>query len=284
MSYTYTELKTAVKNYTDNQESVFVSNLNRFILTAEERIFKSVDFEFFRKNVSGSMTSGNEFLAVPDDYLASFSLSLTNSSSKEFLLQKDVNFIQEYNPNPSTTGVPKYYAIFDVNNFILSPTPNANFDVELHYYYRPTSLTKSKVTLTVNNVTGTFSSGETITGGTSGESTTINSVTSATEFVITLPTGDFTVGETVTGGTSGATGLVVSTSADTTLTWLSENAPNALLYGSIIEAYVFMKGEPDIMSMYNERFVESLVRLKDLGEARENDDANRQGLPRRART
>ena len=284
MSYTYTELKTAIKNYTDNQESVFVSNLNRFILTAEERIFKSVDFEFFRKNVSGSMTSGNEFLAVPDDYLASFSLSLTNSSSKEFLLQKDVNFIQEYNPNPSTTGVPKYYAIFDVNNFILSPTPNANFDVELHYYYRPTSLTKSKVTLTVNNVTGTFSSGETITGGTSGESTTINSVTSATEFVITLPTGDFTVGETVTGGTSGATGLVVSTSADTTLTWLSENAPNALLYGSIIEAYVFMKGEPDIMSMYNERFVESLVRLKDLGEARENDDANRQGLPRRART
>ena len=284
MSYTYTQLKTAVKNYTDNQEAVFVSHLDRFILTAEERIFKSVDFEFFRKNVSGSMTSGNEFLAVPDDYLASFSLSLTNSSSKEFLLQKDVNFIQEYNPNPSTTGVPKYYAIYDINNFILSPTPNANFDVELHYYYRPTSLTKSKVTLTVNNVTGTFSSGETITGGTSGESTTINSLTSATELVITLPTGDFTVGETVTGGTSGATGIVVSTSADTTLTWLSENAPNALLYGSIIEGYVFMKGEPDIMSMYNERFVESLVRLKDLGEARENDDANRQGLPRRART
>ena len=284
MSYTYTQLKTAVKNYTDNQEAVFVSHLDRFILTAEERIFKSVDFEFFRKNVSGSMTSGNEFLAVPDDYLASFSLSLTNSSSKEFLLQKDVNFIQEYNPNPATTGVPKYYAIYDINNFILSPTPNANFDVELHYYYRPISLTKSKVTLTVNNVTGTFSSSETITGGTSGESTTINSLTSATELVITLPTGDFTVGETVTGGTSGATGIVVSTSADTTLTWLSENAPNALLYGSIIEAYVFMKGEPDIMSMYNERFVESLVRLKDLGEARENDDANRQGLPRRART
>lgn len=284
MSYTYTQLKTAVKNYTDNQETVFISNLDRFILTAEERIFKSVDFEFFRKNVSGSMTSGNEFLAVPDDYLASFSLSLTNSSSKEFLLQKDVNFIQEYNPNPSTTGVPKYYAIYDINNFILSPTPNANFDVELHYYYRPTSLTKSKVTLTVSNVTGTFSSGETITGGTSGESTTINSLTSLTQFVITLSTGDFTVGEIVTGATSGATGVVVSTSADTTLTWLSENAPNALLYGSIIEGYVFMKGEPDIMSMYNERFVESLVRLKDLGEARENDDANRQGLPRRART
>ena len=274
MSYTYTELKSAIQDYTDNNETSFVSNLNRFIQS----------IEFFRKNVSGSITSGNQFLATPTDYLASFSLSITSSSNKIFLLQKDVNYLQEFNPNSSTTGIPRYYAAYDHQTFILAPTPNANFDTELHYYYRPTSLTKSKVTLTVSNVTGTFSSGETITGGTSGESTTINSLTSATELVITLPTGDFTVGETVTGGTSGATGIVVSTSADTTLTWLSENAPNALLYGSIIEAYVFMKGEPDIMSMYNERFVESLVRLKDLGEARENDDANRQGLPRRART
>ena len=102
MSYTYTELKTAVKDFTDNQETVFVSHLSTFIKSAEERIFKSVDLDFFRKNVSGAMTSGNQFLAVPDDYLASFSLSIENSSSKEFLLQKDVNFIQEYNPNPAT--------------------------------------------------------------------------------------------------------------------------------------------------------------------------------------
>ena len=88
MSYTYTELKTAVKDYTDNQETTFVSHLDTFIRSAEERIFKSVDLEFFRKNVSGAMTSGNEFLATPDDYLASFSLSIVNSSSKEFLLQK----------------------------------------------------------------------------------------------------------------------------------------------------------------------------------------------------
>tara|TARA_R110000824_G_scaffold20509_2_gene77200 strand:+ start:687 stop:1541 length:855 start_codon:yes stop_codon:yes gene_type:complete len=284
MSYTYTELKTAVRDYTDNQESVFVSHLDTFIRSAEERLFKAVDLEFFRKNVSGAMTSGNQFMAVPDDYLSSFSLSIENSSSKEFLLIKDVNFIQEYNPNSSTTGVPKYYGAYDVNTFILAPTPNANFSTELHYYYRPVSLTSSKVNLTVSNVTGTFAANETITGGTSGESTTVNSITSSTVFVIILSTGDFTVGETVTGGTSGATGTVVSTSADTTLTWLSENAPNALLYGSLIEAYTFMKGEADVMKMYSERFVESLVRLKDLGEARENDDANRQGLPRRARS
>jgi len=283
MSYTYTELKKAIKDFTDNQETVFVSNLDTFIKNAEERLLKEVDLDYFRKNVSGAMTSANEFLAVPTDYLASFSLSIENSSSKEFLLQKDVNFLQEFNPT-GATGVPKYYAVYDINNFILAPTPNANFASELHYYYRPVSLTASKVTLTVSSVSGTFSSSETITGGTSGESTTINSITSVTEFVITLPTGDFTVGETVTGGTSGATGTVVSTSADTTLTWLSENAPNALLYGSLIEAYTFMKGEADIMKMYSERFIESLVRLKDLGEARENDDANRQGLPRRARS
>ena len=92
------------------------------------------------------------------------------------------------------------------------------------------------------------------------------------------------MGETVTGGTSGATGVVVSTSADTTLTWISENAPDALLYGSLVEAYTFMKGEPDVMKMYSDRFMEAAVRLKELAEARENDDANRQGLPRRPRT
>ena len=99
-----------------------------------------------------------------------------------------------------------------------------------------------------------------------------------------LPSTDFTVGETVTGATSGATGTVVSTSSDSTTTYLSVNAPNAMLYGSLVEAYTFMKGEPDVLKMYSERFVESLVRLKDLGESRENDDANRQGLPRRARS
>jgi len=284
MSYTYTQLKDAVKEYTDNQETVFVSNLDAFIESAEERIFKTIDLEYFRKNASGAMTSGNQFLAVPDDYLASFSLSIENSSSKEFLLQKDVNFVQEYNPNSATTGVPKYYAMYDINNFIIAPTPNANFVSEIHYYYRPVSLTASKVNLTVSNVTGTFQANETITGGTSGEITTISTITSATVFVITLPTGAFTVGETVTGGTSGATGVVVSISADTTLSWLSENAPNALLYGSLIEAYIFMKGEADVMKMYSDRFSESLIRLKDLGEARENMDAYRMGLPNRART
>jgi hypothetical protein len=284
MSFTYSTLKSAIKDYTENQESTFVSHLVDFVKTAEERIFKSVDLEFFRKNATGTTTAGNQFLAVPDDYIASFSLSLESSSNKNFLLIKDVNFLQEYNPNSATTGLPKYYGVYDFQNFLLAPTPDADYTAELHYYYRPTSLTQSQFLLTVSSVSGTFVAGETITGGTSGANTTIASIVSATTFNIVIPSTDLTVGETVTGATSGATGTVVSTSADSTTTFLSVNAPNALLYGSLIEAYTYMKGESDVMKMYSERFVESLVRLKDLGEARENDDANRQGLPRRART
>tara|TARA_R100000234_G_scaffold116493_1_gene93650 strand:- start:1110 stop:1757 length:648 start_codon:yes stop_codon:yes gene_type:complete len=215
MSYTYATLKTAIQDYSENTESTFVTHLPTFIKTAEERILKAIDLEFFRKNATTSITSGNQYLGLPSDYLSSFSLSVTNSSNKEFLLQKDVNFIQEYNPNSATTGTPKYYARFDADNLILAPTTDATYTLELHYFYRPTSLTA--------------------------------------------------------GSDSGST-------------WLSTNAPNAMLYGSLMEANIFMKGEPDVMQMYNDRFTESLLRLKEYGEARENADAYRRGLPERPRT
>ena len=284
MSYTYTTLKTAIKDYTENQETTFVTHLVDFIRTTEERIFKSVDLDFFRKNVNGTTTNGNQFLAVPTDYLASFSLSIENSGTREFLLQKDVNFLQEYSPSTTATGTPKYYGLYDYQNFLLSPTPDAAYTAELHYYYRPESLTDSKVVLTVSSVSGTFVDNETITGGTSGATTTISQALTATTSRIVLPSTDFTVGETITGGTSGATGTVVSTTSDATQTWLSENAPNAMLYGSLVEAYTFMKGEADVMKMYNDRFSESLIRMKDYGEARENADAYRNGLVSRERT
>jgi hypothetical protein len=284
MSYTYTTLKTAIKDYTENQETTFVTHLVDFIRTTEERIFKSVDLDFFRKNVNGTTTNGNQFLAVPTDYLASFSLSIENSGTREFLLQKDVNFLQEYSPSTTATGTPKYYGLYDYQNFLLSPTPDAAYTAELHYYYRPESLTDSKVVLTVSSVSGTFVDNETITGGTSGATTTISEALTSTTSRIVLPSTDFTVGETITGGTSGATGTVVSTTSDATQTWLSENAPNAMLYGSLVEAYTFMKGEADVMKMYNDRFSESLIRMKDYGEARENADAYRNGLVSRERT
>ena len=118
MTYTYSELKQAIQDYTENDETTFVNNLNNFIKNTEERILKSVQLTVFRKNATGTTTSGNQFLAAPTDFLAPFSLSITNGSNKEFLLYKDVNFVQSVNPNSSTTGTPKYYGYFDVSNFI----------------------------------------------------------------------------------------------------------------------------------------------------------------------
>lgn len=214
MSFTFTTLKQAIQDWTENDETTFVSNLNIFIKNTEERILKLVDLDFFRKNVSGSTSSSNRFLATPTDYLASFSLSVTNGSNKEFLLLKDVNFIQEFNPNSSTTGTPRYYAPFDVSNFILAPTPDANYVSELHYYYRPQSITATS------------------------------------------------------DGTS----------------WLGTNAPDTLLYGCLVEAYTFMKGEADLLQLYQARFNEAISRLKNYGEGVENSDAYREGLVRVQKT
>ena len=215
MAYTFAQLKTAIQEYTDNTETTFVSNLDDFIRAAEDRLFYLVDLEYFRRNATSATTAGNAFLLLPTDFLASFSLSITNGSNKEFLQQKDVNFIQEFNPNSATTGTPRFYARFDVDNMILGPTPDSNYVCEFHYFYRPASLTAG---------------------------------------------------------------------ADSGTTWLSTNAPNALLYGSLYEAYIFMKGEQDLIQMYEKQFSEAVVRLKDLGEARENSDSYRRGLPDRPRT
>ena len=209
MSFTLTTLTASVQEWTQNDESTFVAEIPFFIKNAEERIFKVVDLEYFRKNATGVMTSGNKFLQKPSDWLANFSLSFVNSSSENvFLLQKDVNYLQEFHPNPSSTGTPRFYASFDVNNFIVAPTPNSNFTVEVHYYYRPASLTTD----------------------------------------------------------------------DSGSTWISTNAPDALLYATLIEAYTFMKGENDLLQLYTARFTEAISRLKIYAEAKENTDAYREGL------
>jgi len=215
MSFTYDELKQAIQDYTENTETTFVNNLDIFIKNAEERILKIAQLEVFRKNQSGNLTASNQYLALPSDYLAPFSLSITNGSSKDFILFKDVNFVQSFNPNAATTGVPRYYAQFDIDNFILGPTPDSNYAVELHYFYRPLSLTA---------------------------------------------------------GAGGAT------------TWLSVNASVALLYGCLIEAYTFMKGEGDLIQNYTQRFTEALSRVKNFGESQEVTDAYRTGLILREKT
>jgi len=204
MSFTYTQLKSAIQDYAENDETSFVTNLPVFIRAAEERILKMVQLSLFRKNVSGTMTASNQYLAAPSDFLAPYSLSFTDSdSNKVFLEYKDVNFIQTFTPNAATTGNPRFYALFDINNFILGPTPSANSVAEVHYFYRPASLTAG---------------------------------------------------------------------ADSGTTWLSINATVAMLYGSLIEAYTYMKGEQDLITNYQQRFMEGIATLKQLGEAKEVTD------------
>tara|TARA_R100000329_G_scaffold78688_1_gene67497 strand:+ start:222 stop:863 length:642 start_codon:yes stop_codon:yes gene_type:complete len=212
---TYAELKSLVQNYLQNTETQFVSDLPKLIEQTEERILKTINLPVFRKNVSGTLTSGNQYLATPSDFLDSFSLSLTSSSEQSFLLFKDVNFVREAYPNASITGTPKHYALFDDTTFIVGPTPNADLVVELHYFYRPASITA--------------------------------------------------------GGDSGTT-------------WLSTNAKNALLYGTLLESYVYMKGDPDLMATYEKRFMEALVRLKNLGEGDNTVDTYRDDMVRVQRT
>lgn len=207
MAWTYATLVQAIKDFTQYDETTFNDNIDTFIQNAEERLLYAVDLETFRRNQTGSVSINNKYLTVPTDYLAPFSLSVTVNGTQSFLLMKDVEYIQEYNPT-GATGVPKYYALFDVDNFILAPTPAGNYPVELHYYYKPQSI------------------------------------------------------------------IVTNTS------WLGDNAQQALLYGCLVEAYTFMKGEPDLLNLYNQRFNESLSRLKNYGEGRENDDAYRDGLIR----
>ena len=142
MSFTYAQLKTAIQDYTENDETSFVTNLDIFIKNTEERILKNVQLSLFRKNASGTMTNANQFLACPSDFLAPLSLSFVDSSSnKVFLELKDPDFIQTVNPNDATTGSPKYYAVYDVDNFVVGPTPNSSYTVQLNYFYRPASLT-----------------------------------------------------------------------------------------------------------------------------------------------
>jgi len=215
MSFTYDQLKQAIQDYTENSETSFVANLPLFIRAAEERILKNVQLDLFRRNQTAALTQANPYLNCPSDFLAPFSLSYTLNNEKTFVEFEDVSFVQTYSPNATTQGLPKYYAQFDVDNFLVGPTPNANLDVELHYLYRPTS---------------------------------------------------------ITAGAGGGT------------TWISTNGELALLYGSLVEAYIFMKGEADVMQQYNQRFGEAMIGLKMLGEAKETTQEYRVGKVIRPKT
>tara|TARA_R100001163_G_scaffold11881_1_gene10970 strand:- start:813 stop:1454 length:642 start_codon:yes stop_codon:yes gene_type:complete len=205
---TYAELQTAIKDYLQNTETNFVTDLPTIIKQAEERILKMVRLPVFRKNVRGSLTDGNQYLATPSDFMDSFSIATISSNTYNYLIRTDVSFIREAYPTTTTKAAPKYYALFDNDTFIVGPTPDADYTAELHYFYRPASITAG---------------------------------------------------------------------ADSGTTWLSTNATNALLYGCLLEGYTYMKGDPEMMNLYNQRYQDALGRLKVLGEGRNTTDTYREG-------
>jgi hypothetical protein len=233
----YTELFSTIKAYvesdfpstsftdTDNSSTVTVTSsdqINTFITQAEQRIFNQVQFPSLRKNVVGTTTTGNKYLACPDDFLAPYSIAVVDTDGEyHFLLNKDVNFIREAYPNPLDIALPEYYALFgprtlepDELTFILGPTPDDDYTVELHYFFYPESITVS--------ATGT--------------------------------------------------------------SWLGDNIDSVLLYGSLVEAYTFLKGEADLVAAYNSKYMEALALAKRLGDGMERRDAYRSGQYRQAVT
>jgi hypothetical protein len=217
----YTALTDAICDYTQNFESDFVANIPLFVQQAEQRIFNTVQFPSIRKNVTGSVSANNKYLSCPTDFLSAFSMAVIDADGRfEYLLNKDVNFIRQAYPTPTSTGLPRYYALFgptvagatisDELSFILGPTPDAAYSVELHYYYYPES---------------------------------------------------------------------ISVAADGQ-TWLGDNFDTVLLYGSLVEAYTFMKGEADMLALYDGRYKEALALAKRLGDGLERSDAYRSGQSR----
>jgi len=215
----YAELLETIKGYCENDfpDTSFTNNagelvsltsteqVNRFIKQSEQKIYNSVQILALKKNVVGALALNNKYLAVPTDWLADFSIAVIDptTGAYNYLLSKDVNYIREAFPNPTSTGTPTHYALFNQTSYIVGPTPDQNYEAELHYFYYPESI--------------------------------------------------------ITAGNS----------------WLGDNYDSALLYGSLIEAHIFMKGEADTFQSYSQRYNESIIGLKQLSEGKNRQDAYR---------
>jgi hypothetical protein len=295
----YTQLSNAIQAYTENTEADFVANIPVFVQQAEERIFNSVQFPSLRSNVTGATTTNNKYLQCPTDFLAVYSLAIINASGEyEYLLNKDVNFIRQAYPQPTDTGLPRYYALFGPRSdnpaeltFILGPTPDAAYGAELHYFFYPPSIVQSPVA-TLGAITGgsAYTAGTyfdvPLTGGSGSGALATITVAGGAVTAVTITDGGLQYGVANTlsaaaaniGGTgSGFSVPVASVTNAGGTSWLGDNFDPVLLYASLVEAYTYMKGETDMMTLYNQKFMEALALAKRLGDGMERQDAYRSG-------
>ena len=303
----YNQLFIAIQDYTENQfPATYLADgssvspaqqINRLIQQAEQKIYNTVQIPSLRKNVTGNVTPTSPYLACPDDYLSTYSLAVIDpvTGYYEYLLNKDVNFIRQSYPPPNATGTPRYYALFGTRytaknelSFILGPTPDTNYLMELHYYYYPVSIVQK-----VAGAVGVISPGAGYTDGyytnvpataVYGEGATLNITVSGgivTEAKIAYGGSGYQVGETLT-ATIGSTGSgfsvpVTSVNNENGTSWLGDNFDSALLNGCLVEASTYMKQEPDMVALYNQKYAEAMMQLNRLGTGLERGDAYRDG-------
>jgi hypothetical protein len=299
----YIQLSQAIQNYAENTESLFVASIPTFVQEAERRVYNTVQLPSLRRNVTGTMTQYNGYVSLPDDWLSPFSLAVVDADGNyTYLLNKDVNFIREAYPTAGNaySGAPKYYALFGPqysnNNelsLLVAPSPDANYTVEMHYYYYPPTIVQGIIT----GFTLPFTAGSGYTNGVyanvplsggSGANATAtilivgNVVTGCTlddggSLYVAGDALTFDAGSVGAGGGTGFSITVSTISNSTGTSWLGDNYDPALFYGAMREAMIFMKGEQDMVAYYEQKYQEALGQLNRLGTGLERGDAYRDG-------
>ena len=295
----YVTLYQTIQNYAENTESLFVSSIPTFVQQAEERIFNMIQFPSLRKNVTGNLTASNQYLSLPTDFLSTYSLAVVTADGYEYLLNKDVNFIRQAYPKATDTGTPQYYALFGPQfsantelSAIVGPTPDSNYSVELHYFFYPASIVQGIITVLGAVTGGTLYTNGTytnipLTGGSGAGAVATITIAGGIVTTVTLTNGGnfYMVGDLLSfnaanigvGSGSGFSIPVTQISNSTGTSWLGDNFDPVLLYGSMREAMIFMKGEQDMVTYYEQKFTEAVALAKRLGDGLERGDAYRDG-------
>ena len=293
----YETIYNNIQAYAENSEQLFVASIPVFVQEAETRIYNSVNLPSLRKNVTGEVTTGNQYISLPDDWLANYSLAVIDSSGKyTYLLNKDVSYMREAYPTTTATGLPLYYGLFgsqygNINelSYIIAPTPDQSYNVEMHYFYYPPTIVQGQIT-----GIGSISAGSLYTNGvyqnvplTGGSGSKANAdiviVSGAIVNVSITYGGNFyVVGDILSCASLGPTGTgfsvtVTSISNASGTSWLGDNYDPVLFYGAMREAMLFMKQEADLVGYYENKYQEAIGELKRLSDSLDRGDFYRDG-------